>query len=95
MEEVDYGLDALQNVLPDTPFTKNPAFPVPRIIPNYDVLTVYTKKITSTIEKLPTGTKQTYSCTPTGAWRRGPPTQIRNQGSLNTNNGTRGNTNSL
>eukprot|EP00957_Ditylum_brightwellii_P039750 3008949-Ditylum_brightwellii.AAC.1 len=69
MEEVDDGLDALQNVLPDTHFIKNPAFPVPRIIPNYSVSTAYTKKITSTIEELPSRTKQTYSHPPSGAWR--------------------------
>eukprot|EP00957_Ditylum_brightwellii_P121199 9243192-Ditylum_brightwellii.AAC.1 len=68
IEEVDNGLDALQNDLPDTCFTKNPAFPVTRMIPNYGVLTVYTKKITSMIEELQTGTKQTYSRPPTGAW---------------------------
>eukprot|EP00957_Ditylum_brightwellii_P161425 12291012-Ditylum_brightwellii.AAC.1 len=66
MEEVDDGLDALQNVLPDTHFIKNPAFSVPHIIPNYGV----------------------------GAWRRDPPTQIRNQG-LNMKNGKRDKTNSL
>eukprot|EP00957_Ditylum_brightwellii_P031567 2393599-Ditylum_brightwellii.AAC.1 len=79
MEEVDDGLDSLQNVLPDTHFIKNPAFPVPRIIPTYGVSTTYTKKITSTIKKLPSETKQTYSCPSSGAWRCGPPTQIRNQ----------------
>eukprot|EP00957_Ditylum_brightwellii_P087058 6626759-Ditylum_brightwellii.AAC.1 len=79
MEEVDDGLDALQNVLPDTHFIKNPAFSVPCIIPNYGVSTAYTKKITNTIEELLSRTKQTYSCPPSGAWRRGLPTQIRNQ----------------
>eukprot|EP00957_Ditylum_brightwellii_P025970 1963707-Ditylum_brightwellii.AAC.1 len=79
MKEVDDGLDALQNVLPDTHFTKNPAFPVPHIIPNYGISTAYTKEITSTIKELPSRTKQTYSCPPSGAWRRGPPTQVRKQ----------------
>eukprot|EP00957_Ditylum_brightwellii_P197001 15008691-Ditylum_brightwellii.AAC.1 len=79
MEEVDDGLGALQNVLPDTHFAKNPAFSVPHIIPNYGMSTAYTKKITSTIKELPSGTKQTYSRPPSGAWRCGPPTQTRNQ----------------
>eukprot|EP00957_Ditylum_brightwellii_P124150 9463904-Ditylum_brightwellii.AAC.1 len=95
MEEVDDGLDTLQNVLHNTHFIKNPAFPVMCIIPNYEVSTVYTKKITSNIKELPIRTKQTYSRPPTGAWRCGPPTQIRNQGISNTSSGKRDKTNSL
>eukprot|EP00957_Ditylum_brightwellii_P156844 11937825-Ditylum_brightwellii.AAC.1 len=37
IKEIDLDLEGLQTVLPDEFFTKNPAFPVPHIIPSYGV----------------------------------------------------------
>eukprot|EP00957_Ditylum_brightwellii_P070295 5340257-Ditylum_brightwellii.AAC.1 len=44
MEEIYLVLKVLQMVLPDEFFTKNPAFLVPHIIPNYGVLQKYADK---------------------------------------------------
>eukprot|EP00957_Ditylum_brightwellii_P113584 8660109-Ditylum_brightwellii.AAC.1 len=71
--EIDLDLKVLQTMLPDEFFTKNPAFPVPQIIPSYGVLQNYADKIIYNVADNLEQMKKIYNCLPRGAWSCGFP----------------------
>eukprot|EP00957_Ditylum_brightwellii_P191696 14593680-Ditylum_brightwellii.AAC.1 len=68
IKEIDLDLEVLQKLLPDEFFTKNPAFPVPCIIPNYGVLQNDADKIIYNVADNLEQTEKNYNCLPKGAW---------------------------
>eukprot|EP00957_Ditylum_brightwellii_P165660 12611207-Ditylum_brightwellii.AAC.1 len=72
--EIDLDLKVLQTMLPDEFLTKNPVFPVPKIIPSYGVLQNYADKIIYNVADNLEQMEKNYNCLPRGAWSHGFPT---------------------
>eukprot|EP00957_Ditylum_brightwellii_P007079 536471-Ditylum_brightwellii.AAC.1 len=79
MQEVDVGLEVLQDALLADHFKKNPVFHVPRLLPNYGVSQEYTTRITSNVMYEVKGNEKGYYRPPKGAWSRDPPSQMRRE----------------
>eukprot|EP00957_Ditylum_brightwellii_P063905 4848498-Ditylum_brightwellii.AAC.1 len=70
IKEIDLDLKVLQMEFPDKFFTKNPAFPVPRIIPSYGASQNYASKTIYNVADNLEQTEKTYNHLPKGAWSR-------------------------
>eukprot|EP00957_Ditylum_brightwellii_P108052 8243573-Ditylum_brightwellii.AAC.1 len=86
LQDVETSLKVLPSVVPEEYFAKYPAFPTPRVIPQYGNLYKYTTKITASVSHDVNNDDISYVAPPRNAWNRAPPKTIqRSNQSQNTN----------
>eukprot|EP00957_Ditylum_brightwellii_P209838 15363492-Ditylum_brightwellii.AAC.1 len=86
LQDVEMSLKVLPSVVPEEFFSEYPAFPMPRVIPQYSNSYKYTNKITASISHDINSDDTSYVVPPRNAWNRGPPKTVRKSNqSQNTN----------
>eukprot|EP00957_Ditylum_brightwellii_P173516 13210675-Ditylum_brightwellii.AAC.1 len=88
------SLKVLPSVVPEEFFSKYPACPTSRVIPQYGSLYKYTTKITASVSHDVNNDDKSYVAPLRNAWNRGPPKTIQRSNQSQSTNVSRGTLNS-
>eukprot|EP00957_Ditylum_brightwellii_P174198 13261846-Ditylum_brightwellii.AAC.1 len=77
LQDVKMSLKVLPSMIPEEFFSKYPAFPTPRVIPQYGNSYKYTTKITASVFHDVNNDDKSYVASPRIAWNKGLPKTIR------------------